>query len=80
MAVASTGASSCATSRPARNKLVSSSSAGMASNGNSSNLGRRGISRDGARVVFNSNATNLFSPAPPAGSYQVYVKTIDTPN
>jgi WD40-like Beta Propeller Repeat len=56
--------------------VVSSSSSGVPSNGNA-NVGL--ISRDGARVVFNSNATNIFSPAPPTGSFQVYVKTIDTP-
>jgi Tol biopolymer transport system component len=59
-------------------KVVSSSSGGTAGNGNNTLFGG-GISRDGARVVFSSNATNLFSPAPPTGSYQVYVKTIDTP-
>jgi Tol biopolymer transport system component len=57
-------------------QVVSSSSSGVAGNGNA-NVGL--ISRDGARVVFNANATNLFSPAPPAGTFQVYVKTIDTP-
>lgn len=57
-------------------QVVSSSSGGVPGNGNS-NVGL--ISRDGARVVFGSNATNLFSPAPPAGSFQIYVKTIDTP-
>jgi hypothetical protein len=59
-----------------REELVSSSSSGVPSNGNS-NVGL--ISRDGARVVFGSNATNLFTPAPPSGSFQIYVKTIDTP-
>lgn len=57
-------------------QVVSSSSSGVAGNGNA-NVGL--ISRDGARVVFGSNATNLFSPAPPTGSFQIYVKTIDTP-
>jgi WD40-like Beta Propeller Repeat len=57
-------------------KVVSSSSSGVPGDRNS-NVGL--ISRDGARVVFVSNATNLVSPAPPAGSFQVYVKTIDTP-
>ncbi len=57
-------------------QVVSSSSSGTPGNGNA-NVGL--ISRDGARVVFNSNATNLFSPTPPAGTFQVYVKTIDTP-
>jgi hypothetical protein len=59
-------------------QIVSSSSAGVAGNGNA-NLFHGGISRDGARVVFHSNATNLFAPAPPGGSYQVYVKTIAVP-
>jgi Tol biopolymer transport system component len=59
-----------------REQVVSSSSSGVAGNGNA-NVGL--ISRNGARVVFGSNATNLFSPAPPAGSFQIYVKTIDTP-
>lgn len=57
-------------------QVVSSSSSGVPGNGNS-NVGL--ISRDGARVVFGSNATNLFTPAPPSGSFQIYVKTIDTP-
>jgi WD40-like Beta Propeller Repeat len=59
-----------------REQVVSSSSSGVAGNGNS-NVGL--ISRNGARVVFGSNATNLFTPAPPSGSFQIYVKTIDTP-
>lgn len=59
-----------------REQVVSSSSSGVAGNGNS-NVGL--ISRNGARVVFGSNATNLFTPSPPSGSFQIYVKTIDTP-
>lgn len=59
-----------------REQVVSSSSSGVPGNGNA-NVGL--ISRHGARVVFGSNATNLFSPRPPAGSFQIYVKTIGTP-
>jgi Tol biopolymer transport system component len=56
--------------------VVSSSSTGVLSDGRST---PRLISRDGTRLVFNSTATNLVSPAPPAGSYQIYVKTIAAP-
>ena len=59
-----------------REQVVSSSSSGVPGNGNA-NVGL--ISRDGARVVFGSNATNLFRPAPASGTFQIYVKTIDTP-
>lgn len=56
--------------------LVSASANGVASNGNSS---ARVISRDGTRVVFGSNASNLVSPRPPASVYQVYAKVIAAP-
>lgn len=57
-------------------QVVSSSAAGRPGNGHA-NVGP--ISRDGSRVAFNSNATNIYKPKPPAGSFQVYVKTIGTP-
>lgn len=57
-------------------QVVSSSASGKPGNGNA-NLGW--ISRSGAQVVFNANASKLVRPRPPAGSYQVYVKTIAAP-
>ena len=57
-------------------QVLSSSASGKPGNGNA-NLGL--IARDGGHVVFNANASNLVRPKPPAGSYQVYVKTIATP-
>ena len=53
--------------------LVSASSSGVASTGNS---GGGVISRDGTRVAFGSNARNLVSPKPPASVYQIYVKVV----
>ena len=55
--------------------LVSASSSGVASNGNSTGAV---ISRDGTLVAFGSNARNLVSPRPPAGVFQVYAKVIDS--
>jgi hypothetical protein len=57
-------------------QVVSSSASGKPGTGNA-NVGL--IARDGSHVVFNANSSNLVRPRPPAGSYQVYVKTIDTP-
>ena len=57
-------------------QVLSSSASGKPGNGNA-NLGL--ISRSGTQVVFNGNASNLVRPQPPAGSYQVYVKTLATP-
>lgn len=57
-------------------QVVSSSSAGKPGNGHA-NTGP--ISRDGKRVAFSSNASNLIKPRPPAGSFQVYVKTLGAP-
>lgn len=51
--------------------LVSASATGVASNGNGTGAL---ISRDGTHVVFGSNASNLLSPRPPAGVFQVYAK------
>ena len=55
--------------------LVSASSNGVASNGNS---GGGVISRDGTRVAFGSKARNLIAPRPPANVFQVYAKVIAT--
>ena len=57
-------------------QVLSSSARGKPGNGNA-NLSL--ISRSGTQVVFNANASNLVRPQPPAGSYQVYVKTLATP-
>ncbi|MDZ7813876.1 MAG: hypothetical protein U5L74_12570 [Ideonella sp.] len=57
-------------------QVLSSSANGKLSNGNANlNL----ISRSGTQVAFNANASNLVRPKPPAGSYQVYVKTLAAP-
>ena len=53
--------------------VVSSTTAGVIGNGNINGLL---ISRDGSTVVFGSNASNLTSPATPAGSVQVYAKKL----
>jgi hypothetical protein len=55
--------------------LVSASSSGVASNGQSTGAV---ISRDGTRVAFGSNASNLLSPRPPAGVFQIYAKVVGT--
>jgi WD40-like Beta Propeller Repeat len=57
-------------------QVVSSSSTGKPGNGHA-NTGP--ISRDGKRVAFSGNASNLIKPRPPAGSFQVYVKTLGAP-
>jgi Tol biopolymer transport system component len=53
--------------------LVSASSSGVASNGQSTGAV---ISRDGTRVAFGSNARNLVSPRPPADLFQIYAKDV----
>lgn len=53
--------------------VVSTSTAGVIGNGGVNGLQ---ISRDGSTVVFGSNASNLVSPALPAGSVQVYAKKL----
>lgn len=57
-------------------QVLSSSASGKPGNGNA-NLSL--ISRSGTQVVFNANASNLVRPRPPAGSYQVYAKTLGAP-
>ena len=59
--------------RTGQEQLVSSSAANQASNGTSTS---KQISRDGSSVAFVSSASNLVSPVPPAGSFQVYLKTL----
>ena len=34
------------------------------------------LSRDGTTVIFGSSASNLVSPRPPAGVFQVYAKSV----
>ena len=55
--------------------LVSASSSGVASNGQSTGAV---ISRDGTRVAFGSNARNLVTPQPPANVFQIYAKVVGT--
>lgn len=55
--------------------LVSASSSGVASNGQSTGAV---ISRDGTRVAFGSNARNLVTPRPPANVFQIYAKVVGT--
>jgi WD40-like Beta Propeller Repeat len=57
-------------------RLASASAAGVPSNGSTS---RPLISRDGSSVAFTADSSNLVSPRPPAGSFQVYVKTLAAP-
>lgn len=57
-------------------QVLSSSASGKPGNGQA---GSSLMARDGRHVVFSSNASNLVRPRPPAGSFQVYVKTIGAP-
>jgi len=54
-------------------QVVNATASGTVGNGSVAALE---ISRDGTQVVFSSNASNLISPKPPAGSVQVYRKTV----
>jgi len=53
--------------------VVSANSSGTASNGSSTGAV---ISRNGSRVAFGSNASNLVTPRPPSGVFQIYVKSL----
>jgi hypothetical protein len=52
---------------------VSASASGTLSNGSSTGAI---VSRSGSHVIFGSSATNLVSPRPPRGVFQVYVTPI----
>jgi hypothetical protein len=53
--------------------LVSASDSGRPSNGSSTGAV---ISRTGSHVAFGSSASNLVTPRPPSGVFQIYVKRI----
>jgi Tol biopolymer transport system component len=53
--------------------LVSSSASGTPSNGSSTG---GVVSRTGSHVAFGSSASNLATPRPPTGVFQIYVKSI----
>lgn len=53
--------------------LVSSSASGTTSNGSSTGAV---VSRTGSHVAFGSSASNLWTPRPPTGVFQIYVKSI----
>ncbi len=53
--------------------VVSSNGSGTPSNGSSTGAV---ISRNGARVAFGSSASNLVTPRPPSGVFQLYVKSL----
>ncbi len=53
--------------------LVSANSSGTPSNGSATGAV---ISRNGARVAFGSSASNLVTPRPPSGVFQIYVKSL----
>lgn len=54
-------------------RLVSSSASGTPSNGSSTGAV---VSRTGSHVAFGSSASNLWTPRPPTGVSQIYVKSI----
>ncbi len=53
--------------------VISASSTGTASNGSATGAV---ISRNGTRVAFSSSASNLVTPRPPGGVFQLYVKSL----
>jgi Tol biopolymer transport system component len=53
--------------------LVSASASGTPSNGNSTG---GIISRNGTRVAFGSSASNLITPRPPSGVFQIYARSL----
>ncbi len=55
--------------------VIGASGTGTASNGSSTGAV---ISRNGTRVAFSSNASNLVTPRPPSGVFQTYVKSLPT--